>query len=86
MSSTFMLQDGTLIQRAFLKEVAVEELTAIIERARAGDTAVFGHIVARFQDMAVGYSYALLGDFHLAQDAAQEAFVEAYQQLDRLRE
>jgi len=28
--------------------------------------------------MAVGYAYSILGNFHLAQDAAQEAFIEAY--------
>jgi len=34
--------------------------------------------------MAVGYAYSVLGDFHLAQDAAQEAFVEAYRDLARV--
>ena len=34
--------------------------------------------------MAVGYSYAVLGDFHLAEDAAQEAFVEAYPNLHKV--
>ncbi len=38
----------------------------------------FGQIVVRFQDMAYGCAYALLGDFHLAEDAAQEAFLTAY--------
>ena len=30
-----------------------------------------------FQDMAYGAAYAYLGDHHLAQDAAQDAFLEA---------
>ncbi|NIR02616.1 MAG: RNA polymerase subunit sigma-24, partial [Gemmatimonadales bacterium] len=38
-----------------------------------------------FQDMAVGYAYSILGDFHLAEDAAQEAFVQAYLDLRKLR-
>lgn len=46
----------------------------------------FGKIVVRFQDMAYGCAYALLGDFHLAEDAAQEAFLIAYQRLGQLRE
>ena len=45
----------------------------------------FGELVERFQDMAYGYAYSILGDFHLAEDAAQEAFVAAYRQLDKLR-
>ena len=33
----------------------------------------------------MGYAYSILGDFHLAQDAAQEAFVEAHSRLGQLR-
>jgi hypothetical protein len=46
----------------------------------------YGEIVRRFQDMAVGYAHALLGDFHLAEDAAQEAFLRAYLDLGKLHE
>ena len=46
----------------------------------------FGEIVTRFQDMAYGCAYAVLNDFYLAQDAAQEAFITAWQKLDQLRE
>ena len=34
--------------------------------------------------MAVGYAFARLGSFQSAEDAAQEAFVEAWKNLDRL--
>lgn len=36
--------------------------------------------------MAYGYAYAILGDFHLAEDAAQEAFITAYRNLSQLRD
>jgi RNA polymerase sigma factor (sigma-70 family) len=36
--------------------------------------------------MAVGYAYSILGDFQLAEDAAQEAFFDAYRHLGDLRE
>ena len=45
----------------------------------------FGELVKRFQDMAYGCAYAVLGDVHLAQDAAQEAFIVAYRHLDQLQ-
>jgi len=64
----------------------VEELRSLVVRGRAGDLDAFGEIVRRFQDMAYGYAYAILGDFHLAEDAAQEAFIEAYRCLPMLRE
>lgn len=61
-------------------------LEMLIRRTRDGDDDAFGSIVRRFQDMAVGYGYAILRDFQLAEDAAQEAFFEAYRNLDKLRE
>lgn len=54
---------------------------SLIERHEA-----FAELVKRFQDMAYGYAYALLGDTALAQDAAQEAFITAYQNLGQLQE
>lgn len=64
----------------------MEELSTLIERTRAGDTDAYAEVVRQLQDMAVGYGYTVLGDFHLAQDAAQEAFVEAYRDIAKLRE
>ncbi len=52
----------------------MEDLRDALEQAKAGDVDGFTYLVERFQDMAMGYSYSILGDFHLAQDAAQEAF------------
>lgn len=46
----------------------------------------FGRLVLSFQDMAYACAYAVLGDFHLAEDAAQEAFITAWQQLSQLRQ
>ena len=45
----------------------------------------FGRIVRRFQDMAYGYAYSLLGDRDLAEEAAQEAFLVAWQKLPQLQ-
>ena len=64
----------------------MDELPSLVIRAQAGELDAYAEIVRRFQDMAYGYAYSLLGDFHLAEDAAQEAFVEAYRCLDNLRE
>jgi len=46
----------------------------------------FGVLVRLFQDRAYACAYAILGDFHLAQDAAQAAFISAWQKLGQLRE
>lgn len=64
----------------------METLESLIERILDGDNEAFGSLVRRFQDMAVGYGYSILHDFQLAEDAAQEAFFEAYRKLASLRE
>jgi len=61
-------------------------LAADVGAAAQERLAAFGRIVRRFQDMAYGCAYAVLGDFHLAEDAAQEAFLTAYLELPGLRE
>jgi len=63
----------------------VEDLKPLVEKAQAGDVKAYGEIVGRLQDMVYGYAFSLLGDFHLAQDAAQEAFIQAYRDLNMLR-
>jgi RNA polymerase sigma factor (sigma-70 family) len=64
----------------------MDALDVIVARAQAGEADAFGILVRRFQDMAVGYGYSILHDFQLAEDAAQEAFFEAYRTLPTLRE
>jgi len=70
----------------------VEEIRSLVTRAVAPDgdpaerLAAFGELVRRFQDMAYGYAYSIMGDFHLAEDAAQEAFLTAYLHLGELRQ
>lgn len=46
----------------------------------------FSGLVRSFEDMAYACAYAVLGDFHLAEDTAQEAFITAWQKLDQLRQ
>ncbi len=62
----------------------MEELASLISRAQTGDLDAYGSIVRQFQDMGVGYAYSILGDFHLAEDAVQEAFIEAFPILSKV--
>ena len=64
----------------------MEELGTLVRAAQAGDKDASGQIVRRFQDMAFAFGYAMLGDAGLAQDAAQDAFIDAYLSLPNLRE
>jgi len=49
----------------------------LVRQAQAGDLDAFSSLVRRYQNIAVGYAYSILQDFHLAEDATQEAFIEA---------
>jgi RNA polymerase sigma factor (sigma-70 family) len=62
------------------------ELTEQVERAQAGDIAAFTELTRRYQNLAFGYALTLLNDFHLAQDAVQEAFIAAYFHLGALQD
>ncbi len=59
---------------------------ADVVAAQGGDKAAFDRLVRQFKHMAAGYAYSVLRDFHLAEDAAQEAFIQAYFNLETLRE
>jgi F-type H+-transporting ATPase subunit beta len=62
------------------------ELQELVLAAQAGDADAFGQIVTRFERMAVAIGEHMLGDAHLARDAAQDAFVDAYLRLGSLRD
>ncbi|NJO81680.1 MAG: sigma-70 family RNA polymerase sigma factor [Blastochloris sp.] len=63
-----------------------ESVTELVVASQHGDLEAFGRLVVRFQRLACAVAYAVVGDVHLAEDAAQDACIEAYQNLGRLRE
>jgi RNA polymerase sigma factor (sigma-70 family) len=70
----------------------VNKACALVLKARDSDATLaekreaFCELVRMFQDMAYAAGYAVLGDFCLAEDAAQEAFISAWQKLSQLRQ
>ena len=56
-----------------MRDSSPPDLRSLVERAQLEDIGAFTLIVERFQDMAVGYAFAILSDYGLAEDAAQEA-------------
>ena len=55
---------------------------ALVARCRAGETAAFEALVERYQRVLFTVALRMLGDYDAASDAAQNAFVKAYQKLD----
>jgi RNA polymerase sigma factor (sigma-70 family) len=61
-------------------------ILALVRASQAGDDLAFADLVCAHQDIAVAYATSILGDYQLAEDVAQEAFVDAYRRLPSLRE
>ncbi len=55
--------------------------SAAIEKCLKGEKDAFRYVVKRYQAQAVGHSTAILGNRQDALDAAQEAFIDAFQAL-----
>jgi RNA polymerase sigma factor (sigma-70 family) len=58
----------------------------LVERSRHRDADAFGALVTRHQQLVFGVALARCQDPALAEDVAQEAFVAAWRDIDRLRD
>jgi RNA polymerase sigma-70 factor (ECF subfamily) len=57
----------------------------LVARTLGGDADAYGKLVRRYERPIRADCYGLLGDWHAAQDAAQEAFLNAYANIASLR-
>lgn len=56
-----------------------------IEQAWRGDLEAFNQLVLRYQDMAYNHAHVLLNDPALAEDATQESFLKAFENMSSFR-
>lgn len=57
----------------------------LVEAVRHGNHAAFAELVRRYERVAAATAWVVLRDYHLTQDAIQNAFVEAFRRLSQLR-
>ena len=57
----------------------------LIAKAQQGDRQAFGELVRSHREGVVNVVYRMCGDVNLAEDAAQEAFIRAWQHLPNYR-
>ncbi|MBQ8551819.1 MAG: RNA polymerase sigma factor [Clostridia bacterium] len=64
----------------------LSELTdeTLVSLSLIGNDSAYEELVRRYQRAVIGAAYNILGDYALAEDAAQDAFVTAWIKLDRL--
>ena len=57
----------------------------LIQSARSGDLDAFNRLILAYQDMAFNVAYRMLADEDSAEDAVQNAFISAYNNLAAFR-
>ena len=63
-----------------------DDLSEIVLQAQTGELDAFDTLISRYQDFAIATAMRFLGEREAALDAAQDAFIEAYYGLPKLRE
>jgi RNA polymerase sigma-70 factor (ECF subfamily) len=57
-----------------------------VDRILAGEPDAFESLVRKYNRLGGAIAFGILGDFHLAEDVVQEAFITAFRALSSLRE
>lgn len=68
------------------KNMTWNDITEVVERARAGDRGAYGELVERFQPTVYAVALARLRNPAEAQELAQEVFLHGMKKLAQLRE
>ena len=63
----------------------VENDVQLIHRVLSGDEAAFSALVRKYQKSVHALAWRKVGDFHIAEEIAQDAFLQAYKNLATLR-
>jgi RNA polymerase sigma-70 factor (ECF subfamily) len=58
----------------------------LVDSACHGDVDAYSALVKKYSNAVYSTAFSLLGDFHLAQDIAQEVFIKAWNNLNFLKE
>jgi RNA polymerase sigma-70 factor (ECF subfamily) len=67
------------------KSVAQEQDLTLVEQALNGDANSFTELCRRYYPAMVAIAHSILGDRHLAEDAAQQTFANAVRKSSRLK-
>ncbi len=64
----------------------MDPISELVRRCIHGDSGAFERLVRDHMNSVLGLAYNYVGDFGIAEDIAQETFVQAFQSLDTLRD
>lgn len=66
-------------------ETSVVEEHVVIQHACAGELESFNQLVCMYRERVIGIAYRMCGDSFMAEDAAQIAFLNAWQRLSQFK-
>ncbi len=78
--------EGTIQLGTSAARLDLETDLALVQRARSGEYGAFEKLFERHRALVYRFAYQMVGRRDDAEDMAQEAFVRAYQNLDRYRD
>jgi RNA polymerase sigma-70 factor (ECF subfamily) len=73
------------VEQSHDQNVSDEELARLCQERLPGDSRPFHALVTRYRDRVMNTAYRFLGDFHDAEDLAQEVFLKVYRGLPDFR-
>lgn len=79
------VQTTSVDRAAAVDDRETPEIRAAIDRARSGDQAAFGHLIRAYERAVFRTTLAALGRREDAEDAAQDAFLQAWRHLPSFR-
>ena len=67
-----------------MKETAINDHD-LIQQIRSGHTEVYGDLVRQYHKKVMGYCFSMLSNRSEAEEASQDIFVKAYQNLEKFK-
>lgn len=80
------LPEAAVEQHEIIETEALSEQDLLVARALSGDTEAFTAIFDYYNGLMVRTAYSIVKDHDLAEDAVQNAIIQAWQHLPSLRE
>lgn len=81
---------ATLIQSACqaapCRQEGMVPISELVRRCMSGDSEAFDCLVREYMNTVLGLAFHYVGNFHTAEDLAQDTFVQAYQSISGLRD
>ena len=77
---------GANASNIFIESCEQDEQQQLVTRALEGDKEAFGEIVHQYSALMLRTAWMIVGDRDIAEDAVQDALIQAWQHLPSLRE